>query len=81
VFLIGEDQSEIALFDLTLFTVFPYHNGACGGARNGKCEMDPEKDCAWELIFQRLERQDKLDLLREFRTPRNYQAKVWRLTP
>ena len=56
-------------------------NGACGGARNGKCEMDPAKDCAWELIFQRLERQGKLDLLREFRPPRNYQLRAWRLTP
>ncbi len=56
-------------------------NGACGGARNGKCEMDPAKDCAWELIFQRLERQGKLDLLREFRPPRNYQLRAWKLTP
>jgi len=56
-------------------------NGACGGARNGKCEMDPAKDCAWELIFQRLERQGKLDFLREFRPPRNYQLRAWRLTP
>ena len=56
-------------------------NGACGGARNGKCEMDPAKDCAWELIFQRLEKQGKLDLLREFRPPRNYQLRAWRLTP
>ncbi len=56
-------------------------NGACGGARNGKCEMDPAKDCAWELIFQRLERQGKLDLLREFRPPRNYQLRAWRFTP
>lgn len=56
-------------------------NGACGGARNGKCEMDPAKDCAWELIYQRLERQGKLDLLREFRPPRNYQLRAWRFTP
>ncbi len=56
-------------------------NGACGGAKNGKCEMDPAKDCAWELIYQRLEKQGKLDLLREFRPPRNYQLRAWRLTP
>jgi len=56
-------------------------NGACGGARNGKCEMDPEKDCAWELIFKSLEKQGKLDRLKEFRPPRNYQLKAWRLTP
>jgi hypothetical protein len=56
-------------------------NGACGGARNGKCEMNPARDCAWELIFQRLAKQDKLDLIREFRPPRNYQLKAWRLAP
>ena len=56
-------------------------NGACGGARNGKCEMDPNKDCAWELIFKRLERQGKLDRIKEFRSPRDYQAKAWRVTP
>jgi hypothetical protein len=56
-------------------------NGACGGARDGKCEMDPERDCAWELIFERLERLGKLELLKEYRPPRNYQAKAWRLTP
>jgi len=56
-------------------------NGACGGARNGKCEMSPDRDCAWELIFQRLEKQGKLDRIREFRPPRNYQVKAWRLAP
>jgi hypothetical protein len=56
-------------------------NGACGGARNGKCEMDPAKDCAWELIFLRLEKQGNLDRLKEFRPARNYQLRAWRLTP
>ena len=56
-------------------------NGACGGARNGKCELDPEKDCAWELIYKRLERQGKLDRIKEFRSPRDYRAKAWRVTP
>ncbi len=25
-------------------------NGQCGGAKNGKCEVSPDKDCAWEKI-------------------------------
>ena len=29
-------------------------NGQCGGAKNGKCEIDPKKDCAWEKINARL---------------------------
>ena len=39
-------------------------NGQCGGAKDGKCEVDPERDCAWEKIYRRLE---KLGRLEEFR--------------
>ena len=35
-------------------------NGQCGGAKNGKCEVDPNKDCAWENIQKRLEKQGRL---------------------
>ena len=35
-------------------------NGQCGGAKNGKCEVDPNRDCAWENIYQRLEKQGRL---------------------
>ena len=34
-------------------------NGQCGGAKDGKCEVDPKKDCAWEKIYQRLEKQGR----------------------
>ena len=36
-------------------------NGQCGGAKNGKCEVDSSKDCAWEKIYRRLEKQGRLD--------------------
>ncbi len=36
-------------------------NGQCGGAKNGKCEVDPNKDCAWEKIQQRLAAQGRLE--------------------
>ncbi len=39
-------------------------NGQCGGAKDGRCEADPAKDCAWEKIQQRLA---KLGRLEEFR--------------
>ena len=39
-------------------------NGQCGGAKDGKCEVDPNKDCAWEKIYRRLEKQGRLE---EFR--------------
>jgi ferredoxin len=47
-------------------------NGPCGGSSNGKCEADPEKDCAWVLIYNRLKKQGQLDNLRSFRQPRNH---------
>ncbi len=39
-------------------------NGQCGGAKNGKCEVDPSKDCAWQKIQQRLAQQGRLDELK-----------------
>ncbi len=50
-------------------------NGPCGGTRKGgKCEIDPEKDCAWVLIYRRLEKQNRLDVMRKYNEPRNYRA-------
>ncbi len=40
-------------------------NGQCGGAKNGKCEVDPNKDCAWEKINKRLSQQGRLDELKK----------------
>jgi len=47
-------------------------NGACGGSDKGKCETDPEKDCVWTLIYERLKNIGKLENLRKFRSPRDY---------
>ncbi len=38
-------------------------NGQCGGAKDGKCEVDPNKDCAWQKIQERLEQQGRLEEL------------------
>ena len=35
-------------------------NGQCGGAKDGKCEVSPDKDCAWEKIQARLEKQGRI---------------------
>lgn len=48
-------------------------NGPCGGARDGKCEVDPENDCAWIMIYNKLKEQDRLDNIREIKNHRNYQ--------
>ena len=51
-------------------------NGPCGGTNQGKCEVDPDKDCAWTLIYNRLKGQDRLDLFEKEHSPKNYQAIV-----
>ena len=38
-------------------------NGQCGGAKNGKCEVCADKECAWEKIQQRLAQQGRLSEL------------------
>jgi hypothetical protein len=57
-------------------------NGPCGGTNNGKCEINPDKDCAWTLIYTRLIDQGKLDLMRKYQGLRNHNVeprpgKVW----
>jgi ferredoxin len=38
-------------------------NGPCGGSSGGKCEIDPEVDCGWQLIYDRLSALGKLENL------------------
>jgi len=47
-------------------------NGPCGGTRHGKCEIDPEKDCAWTLIYNRLKKIGRLDRMEQTRPPKKY---------
>ena len=39
-------------------------NGQCGGAKDGKCEVDPSMECGWERIQKRLEKIGRLDALK-----------------
>ncbi len=48
-------------------------NGPCGGTNDGKCEEDPDKDCAWTLIYKRLDKLGKLDLMRKYYPPQHHQ--------
>ncbi len=36
-------------------------NGPCGGSTKGKCEIDPDVDCAWQLIVDRLKSLGQMD--------------------
>ena len=47
-------------------------NGQCGGAKNGKCEVDPNMECGWERIQKRLAQIGRLDVLRSPVQVRNY---------
>ncbi|MCD6415119.1 MAG: methylenetetrahydrofolate reductase C-terminal domain-containing protein [Planctomycetes bacterium] len=48
-------------------------NGPCGGASaDGKCEANPEQDCAWLRIYRRLEAMGELDKLREINPPKDW---------
>ncbi|MPW24360.1 electron transport complex subunit RsxC [Alkalibaculum sp. M08DMB] len=38
-------------------------NGQCGGAKNGKCEVDKDMDCGWQQIYQRMEKQGRIENL------------------
>jgi len=49
-------------------------NGPCAGTKNGKCEANPDMDCAWILIYQRLERLHQLEKMRRYYPPRNFLA-------
>ncbi|NVM24531.1 MAG: methylenetetrahydrofolate reductase C-terminal domain-containing protein [Desulfobacterales bacterium] len=40
-------------------------NGPCGGSKDGKCEINPDVACAWQLIYDRLKALDQLDKLEE----------------
>jgi ferredoxin len=49
-------------------------NGPCGGSEDGHCEIDPGTDCAWQLIYDRLSSMDKLEVLMELQSPKNWQT-------
>ena len=38
--------------------------GQCGGAKNGRCEVDPDMECGWERIYRRLAQIGRLDVLK-----------------
>ena len=47
-------------------------NGPCGGSSDGKCEIDPEVDCGWQLIYDRLSALGKLENMSRVLPIRNW---------
>jgi len=46
-------------------------NGPCGGAINGKCEVDRSRDCGWQLIYDRLKALGRLNQMKDYMPPKD----------
>jgi ferredoxin len=49
-------------------------NGPCGGSSHGKCEISPEIDCAWQLIYDKLQAQGRLSQIMEISPPKDWRT-------
>ena len=49
-------------------------NGPCGGSRGGKCEVNPETDCAWQVIIDRAKTSGRMDGLKAYVPPRDWRT-------
>ncbi len=47
-------------------------NGPCGGSQNGKCEIDPDTECAWALIYDKLKATNRLAWMSEIQPPKRW---------
>ncbi len=49
-------------------------NGPCGGSTKGKCEIDSEVDCGWQLIVDRLKSLNQMDRYEEIMTSNDWRS-------
>jgi ferredoxin len=47
-------------------------NGPCGGAKNGKCEINSNIDCIWDTIFRYFKNKKQLNLLKDIMKPKDW---------
>ncbi|MGD0856333.1 MAG: methylenetetrahydrofolate reductase C-terminal domain-containing protein [Dehalococcoidia bacterium] len=47
-------------------------NGPCGGSREDRCEVRPDRACAWQLIYKRLKDIGQLDRLDKIELPKQW---------
>ena len=47
-------------------------NGPCGGYRDGMCEVDSTRECAWVQIYNRLKKMDQLEQLSILQPRKDY---------
>ena len=51
-------------------------NGPCGGAVSGKCEINSEMECVWDLIYQKLKKQGTLKALSTIQKPKDWSKEL-----
>ena len=51
-------------------------NGPCGGAKDGKCEVDQEMDCIWDIIYKRLKSKGRLNQMKEIKEPKDWSKSI-----
>jgi ferredoxin len=49
-------------------------NGPCGGSSNGKCEVNPETECAWQLIIDKAKASGQLEKLAGYIPPKDWRT-------
>lgn len=47
-------------------------NGPCGGSQGGKCEVNPDTECGWQLIYDRLTQLGQTHLLTRVMEPKDW---------
>ncbi len=47
-------------------------NGPCGGSQGGRCEINPDVDCIWQQIYDKLASMNRKDELREIMPIRDW---------
>jgi ferredoxin len=51
-------------------------NGPCGGSREDRCEVRPDRPCAWQLIYQRLNATGQLNKIKSIKLPKDWNASL-----
>ncbi len=51
-------------------------NGPCGGSTNGKCEVNSDLECVWDLIYKQLNKQGTLKVLLEIQKPKDWSKEL-----
>ncbi|MBI5081354.1 MAG: methylenetetrahydrofolate reductase C-terminal domain-containing protein, partial [Chloroflexi bacterium] len=49
-------------------------NGPCGGSSDAKCEVNADIECAWQLIYDKLKAQGRLNLIMEITPPKDWRT-------